>query len=44
MFVDMACKLGRRVVTDVDEARHILGIKLTSGPIGRRDKAGALAG
>jgi 3-keto-5-aminohexanoate cleavage enzyme len=44
MFVDMARKLGRRVVTDVEEARRILGIKLTSAPIGRRDKASALAG
>jgi len=34
MFVDMAGKLGQRVVTDVDEARRILGIKLTSAPIG----------
>jgi 3-keto-5-aminohexanoate cleavage enzyme len=30
MFVDLACKLGRRVVTDAGEARKILGIKLTS--------------
>lgn len=30
MFVDLARKLGRRVVTDADEARRILGIKLTS--------------
>lgn len=30
MTVDMARMLGRRVVTDADEARKILGIKLTS--------------
>jgi hypothetical protein len=30
MFVEMARNLGRRVVTDADEARQILGIKLTS--------------
>lgn len=31
MFVDLARKLGRRIVTDAEEARRILGIKLTSG-------------
>jgi uncharacterized protein (DUF849 family) len=30
MTVDMATILGRRVVTDANEARKILGIKLTS--------------
>lgn len=30
MFVDLARTLGRRVVTHADEARKILGIKLTS--------------
>jgi 3-keto-5-aminohexanoate cleavage enzyme len=33
MFVDLARKLGRRVVTDASEARSILGIRLTSSPL-----------
>ncbi len=42
MFVDMARKLGQRVVTDAEEARRILGIKLTSAPTQQRDKVRAL--
>lgn len=40
--VDMARMLGRRVVTDADEARKILGIKLTSSRP-RRNKVAAMA-
>ncbi|OFZ97636.1 MAG: hypothetical protein A3H35_06880 [Betaproteobacteria bacterium RIFCSPLOWO2_02_FULL_62_17] len=43
MFVDMARMLGRRVVTDADEARKILGIKLTSATIKPRVKQAAAA-
>ena len=43
MAVDLAGMLGRRVVTDADEARRILGIKLTSAKSEARPKLTAAA-
>lgn len=43
MFVELARTLGRRAVTDVDEAREILGIKLTSASLKPRGKQFAAA-
>jgi 3-keto-5-aminohexanoate cleavage enzyme len=43
MAVDLAGMLGRRVVTDADEARGILGIKLTSAKSEARPKLTAAA-
>jgi uncharacterized protein (DUF849 family) len=43
MMVDMARMLGRRVVTDADEARRILGIKLTSAQPGKKESRATAA-
>jgi uncharacterized protein (DUF849 family) len=42
MTVEMARMLGRRVVSDAEEARELLGIKLTSS-LPRRKKSATLA-